>query len=168
VKMRMGRGVIAALMVLCRITPTLAADAPPRFEDYPVMHERRVAGPVVLRLSDHRLAARYRTMLRTAATRVPNFAGHYIVAAWGCGTGCTMGAVINATDGEVVWLPGTVCCATFQMPPGTERIAYRLESGLLILRGLLNERPETAGAHYYRIDRDHLVHLRDVAFAAPG
>lgn len=46
-------------------------------------------------------ARRYRTNLRTAAKGRVNFAGHFILTTWGCGTNCTESAIIDARDGRV-------------------------------------------------------------------
>ena len=35
--------------------------------------------------ASHRL---FRTMIRRGAAKGPNYAGHYSIATWGCGTGC--------------------------------------------------------------------------------
>ena len=32
-----------------------------------------------------------------------NFSGHFIVAGWGCGTGCTNAAVIDTFTGKIDW-----------------------------------------------------------------
>lgn len=34
------------------------------------------------------------------------FAGHYIFTAWGCGTSCRMGVIIDLNNGEIYWIPG--------------------------------------------------------------
>ena len=52
-------------------------------------------------LKSTREARRYRTMLREGAKRGVNFAGHYTVAQWGCGTSCMQAAIIDAKTGAV-------------------------------------------------------------------
>lgn len=105
----------------------------------------------------------FRTRLREAARGPLNFAGGYMLALWGCGTSCTSGAVISAQTGRVIWLPASICCedaGTGSSYP--ERVQYRADSQLLILTGLRNEREDDQGAHYYRIEGGHFVHLLDV------
>ena len=34
-----------------------------------------------------------------------DFAGYYVTITWGCGTGCTMGAMVDVRDGKVYDLP---------------------------------------------------------------
>ena len=107
----------------------------------------------------------WRTRLREAAARRPDFAGHYVLASWGCGTECVMGAAVDVRSGHVVRLPGSLCCwfsdgqAT---PEDVEPMRYRLNSRLLVLTGRRNERDGDAGTHYYAMENGRLVHLRDV------
>lgn len=79
-----------------------------------------------------------------------------------------MGAAIDTLQGRVVWLPGSVCCVDvdFNYDVAT-RTDFRPNSTLLILRGRLDERDGTDAEHYYRIEGDRFVHLRDVPLPAP-
>jgi hypothetical protein len=43
----------------------------------------------------------YRTKIRQAAEHGPNFADHYTVAIWGCGSSCAMFSIVDAVDGKV-------------------------------------------------------------------
>lgn len=52
-------------------------------------------------LKSHRNARMYRTNLRNAAKEGVNFAGHYILTGWGCGTNCLEWAIIDARTGRV-------------------------------------------------------------------
>ncbi|HTT98951.1 MAG TPA: hypothetical protein VMF58_12940 [Rhizomicrobium sp.] len=84
------------------------SDAPqnaPAFERYsvPVVH---VAHAPRVALGDRR-ARLYRTQLRDAAkdgaTFGPNFAGHYRLASWGCGTGCLNWGLVDLKTGRVAF-----------------------------------------------------------------
>lgn len=48
-----------------------------------------------------RNARMYRTNLRNAAKEGVNFAGHFILTGWGCGTNCSEWAIIDARNGHV-------------------------------------------------------------------
>jgi hypothetical protein len=134
-----------ALIVLALATHGRAAEAP-GFEDYPVAeYTGRVAR---VRLTDSR-SRQYASLLRAAAQGAPNFAGHYILATWGCGAACVMGAAIDARTGHVTWLPFTVCCWA---PPVSEPLEFRRSSKLLITHGMLNETGEDGGIHYHVLD----------------
>jgi hypothetical protein len=58
----------------------------------------------------------YKTMIRYAMERGPNFADHYVLARWGCGAGCEMFSIIDAKDGRVYDAPFTVTWLAEQNP----------------------------------------------------
>ena len=93
---------------------------PPRFEDFPVKKVYKGASaPVDLHSNPE--AMTYRTRLREGAKHKPNFAGHYIVVDWGCGSNCQVYMLIDAISGRV--FDGT----------GAERgLTFRLDSLLAI------------------------------------
>jgi hypothetical protein len=81
---------------------TIAAHAD-EFARYP--SERPLRGiPVPPRLNTPK-AHHYRTILRDAAKKGPNFNGHYRIVDWGCGTNCIEWAVINLETGEIRFAP---------------------------------------------------------------
>lgn len=93
---------------------------PPRFEDFSVRILYRGL-PARIDLASNPAAREYRTRLKHAARKGPNFAGHYTVADWGCGSNCEVFTVIDAASGKVY--SGT----------GAERGAlFRLDSALFI------------------------------------
>lgn len=61
----------------------------------------------VLRTADDRM---FRTKISDGAKDGPNFAGHYTIAAWGCGAGCVQMVLIDAVDGRIYRAPFQVCC----------------------------------------------------------
>jgi hypothetical protein len=161
---------LTALPFLCVL---LAAFAPraavaqaqrraPRFEDYPVREIYKGRNARVRLTADDRA---FRTRLREAARERPNFAGRYVVAAWGCGAGCRTGAVIDAGTGRVYRLPHH---ATLDYDAGLdfEPVRFRRDSRLLIIFGARDEAPDTDadfGTHYYVFERGrfrqiHFVH----------
>lgn len=144
-----------------------AAQAParaPRFEDFPaVLAPPARNAPVVLATAE---ARRYRTRLREAAAQPPNFAGHYVLATWGCGTDCLMGAAVNTRSGRVTFMPGPICCIFAAADETLDKIEYRADSALLVLTGMRDEDPKDLGRHYYRMERDRFVHLLDIPVAA--
>ncbi len=150
---------LLAMLTLGAAQP--APKTPPRFESYP-------AGPSALgrpRLVLGRADMEYRTRLHEAARQPPNFAGHYVLALWGCGTECVMGAAIDLRSGHVTWLPGTICCwipVPGPMVPDAEPVRYRRDSRLLILNGLRDEREGDLGEHYYTIGGSGFIHILDV------
>lgn len=47
-------------------------------------------------------ARMFRTKINEALAMGPNFAGHYTVATWGCGSGCQEHAVVDAMTGNII------------------------------------------------------------------
>lgn len=47
-------------------------------------------------------AEMFATVIRQEQNRGPNFAGHFTVATWGCGTECQEHAVVDSITGEIV------------------------------------------------------------------
>ena len=148
-------------MFLVRPASAGPAAALPRFEDFPVRLAYTGRNRLVLKGDD----VHWRTRLREAAAGKPDFAGHYVLATWGCGAECVMGAAIDVRTGVVSWLPGTLCCwfsDEAATPDTVEPLRYRLDSRLLVLTGRRDERNGDAGTHYYAIEGGHFMLLRDV------
>lgn len=104
----------------------------------------------------------FRTVLRSQAREKPNFAGHYILGAWGCGTGCLMGAVIDANTGKVFWFPATICCwSEIERDPNFSPIQFRLDSRLVVFTGSMNETGDL-GTHYFEFGKAGFKHIRTI------
>jgi hypothetical protein len=128
----------------------------PRFEEYAAMGiYRGKNAPLVLTKNDRA----YRTRLRRAATKGPNFAAHYILTAWGCGTECLVSVVIDANTGRVYWAPHTICCWGPEVPPEFQRVEAHLNSRLIVFRGERDEREGDNAAHYYEFVGGTFVYL---------
>lgn len=130
---------------------------PPRFEDYPVKEKFRGKRARI----DFRscpMARRFRTMLGVAADIGPNFAGHYGVNSWGCGTECVQIGIVNLKNGKV-YMPGFAASLD---------IETRAESRLLIINPAAKLK-EAFGAdpppddvyrtRYYVWQKDRLVYI---------
>lgn len=120
--------------------------AAPRFEDFPATAYAGKPASVDLQGAKSRL---YASRLRWASHQPVNFSGRYILATWGCGASCVMGAVIDAKTGSVTWLPFTVCCWKLEI---TEPLQYRRDSHLLIVHGSLDEKGTASEIHYFDFD----------------
>jgi hypothetical protein len=99
--MRCNRLALCVLLLLIPISAVLA-QVTPRFEDYPA--GSKFAGkhhaPILTQES-----RQFRTHLSRGAKEKVNFAGHYVLTLWGCGTACQMGAAIDAKTGRVFLIP---------------------------------------------------------------
>ncbi len=137
--------------------------AVPRYEDFPVtkIYKGKPAPPVLSSTE----ARTFRTRLKEGAAKGPNFAGHYTIVGWGCGSSCQQLAVIDAQTGKV-YFSKTLPNAVYAMLPDTEEepgLKYRLNSKLLVLVGWPGEgdQPDDlAGIFYYKWENNEfkLVH----------
>ncbi len=112
-----------------------AQSTTPTFKQYAAKVEK--AKNVRVNLKSHKDANMFRTNLRNAAKEGVNFAGHYILTTWGCGTNCTQSAIIDARNGKV-FFPRVLEGAGFgfcDLPDDTEPIVYQADSRLLVLNG---------------------------------
>jgi len=89
-------------------------------------------------------ARQYRTVLRDAAAKGPNFAGHYTLVAIGCGAGCVHLAVIDETTGDVAFPKHA------SMVYWTEEPEFKKESDVLVLRGSVDSEDAPAGTSTFR------------------
>ena len=112
-----------------------AQSSTPTFTQYAAKVEK--IKNVKVNLKSHKNAKSYRTNLRNAAKEGVNFAGHYILTTWGCGTNCSQSAIIDARNGKV-FFPTQLEGAGFgfcDLPDDTEPIVYKANSRLLVLSG---------------------------------
>jgi len=122
-----------------------SAGQPPSFNDFPAPADESM--PLTVRLIlQSRLARHYKTMIEIQAKAEADFAGHYRVATWGCGTDCRGFAIINKLDGRVYTLPGVQYVAGV-MGNDEDRLSYRKDSRLFVMTGRKNDEQE--GKFYY-------------------
>jgi hypothetical protein len=150
-------GVALALLFLLTNATAQEANAP-RFESYPAAVWRGRVAPLDLR--SHPLARLYRTSLRQQIKEEGiNFAGHYTLAAAGCGTGCSITAIIDARTGRAYFpneLSGwTGIVGDYEFQEGEDIRTFRAGSKLLRVVGRPNigavreERHGPSGIYYY-------------------
>jgi len=97
-----------------------AIPAPP-FERYAVS-PRFLGKPVPVDLTTDKRARRFRTVLRTGAAAGPNFADHYTIVTWGCGSSCQIHAIVDTANGRVYMVPFATALG----------LAFRRDSRLLV------------------------------------
>jgi hypothetical protein len=145
----------------------------PRAGDYPATpYAGPHAAPDVR--SDPR-STRYRTQLRAWAREKPNFAGHYILATWGCGASCFEIAIIDAVTGKVFHPAGARSdfiddvdgdlLEDVEAPSRREdfgALRYRVDSRLLVLIGTPEQRKEDRGISWFVWDDERLRRIRIV------
>jgi hypothetical protein len=149
----------------------------PSFGDYPVT-EVFTGSPVepILVTAEQR---RYRTRIRngiSTGTDVwngswktpikssgPNFAGHYFVIRWGCGSNCLMMAVVDARTGKVYGPPLSDAGSELHIPmdPLSDvEIDLRRDSSLVILRNACKNGRRECGVYYFNWSNDQFVLLK--------
>ncbi len=129
-------------------------EIPPRFEDFPVSKNFK-GKPARVNLSSHPEARRFRTNLREGAKEEPNFAEHYTVISWGCGTDCQAITVVDAITGNVYFAP-------FSTSLGAD---FRINSSLFIadppddIKDRYGEEavPEWLRSKYYKWEKEHFM-----------
>ncbi len=127
--------IILLLALFLAFSFTGLAQSTPTFTQYAVKVEK--IGNDKVNLKSHKNARMFRTNLRNAAKEGVNFAGHYILTTWGCGTNCSQSAIIDARNGRV-FFPRVLEGAGFgfcDLPDDTEPIVYQANSRLLVLSG---------------------------------
>ena len=100
------------------------------FAKYPARTYTGKPVPPKLVTSDQRM---FRTVLRDGAKKGPNFAGHYTIVGWGCGSSCVSYAVVDAKSGAVYGLDASsekFPTANRSYPCGLQ---YRADSRLLVI-----------------------------------
>ena len=149
----------------------------PRFEDYPAARHGKPGVPV--RWRDSAMSRMFRTRLIEWSRERPNFAGHFILATWGCGTDCTQLAIIDARSGKVFHPQGVTANVAVNVHPdllapagglmdawhGAGALRYRADSRLLVLIGSPNEDNRRRGISFYTWTGTQLKRIRHVPVA---
>jgi hypothetical protein len=140
------------------------ADAP-RFEDYPA---KPYNGPVAaVRWQADAQSRMYRTMLKNSTKgERPNFAGHFIVVHWGCGSSCVMNKIVDARTGKVFHPAGveTNIVINIDGPIFDEggTLRYRADSRLFVLIGDPEEDEKRRGISFFEWTGTRMKLLRHV------
>lgn len=164
------KGIVFLAVAACVLIGSAHGQRPdsfPQFEKYPAAVLKRTARAIDFRNSPG--ASSFRTRLREALKGEVNFAGRYIITGWGCGTGCSHSAIIDAKTGRVYFpdeLLG-VSAAYGDLPDDYEVYSYRKDSRLLIIRGkpgpdVENARNRKQGTYYFEWRANRLRLLRFV------
>lgn len=152
------------LAVLCALSVTVwgqaGGSAVPRFEDFPAgaVFNGKPAPPRLVQARDRA----FRTRIREGAASGPNFAGHFTIVEWGCGSACVSIAVLDAKDGAIIHpVPFEILGWGMQMryedkySPLQDRfrpLSYRTDSRLLTVRGCPED--ENCASYFYELTPD--------------
>ncbi len=131
-----------------------------RFEDFPVP-KVFTGRPKPIDLSSHPHAREYRTELRRQAKEGPNFAGHYTIAVWGCGTSCQAFAIVDALNGRIYFSDQLPFVSWGGWRDKDYGLHYRLDSNLLMVYGRRMEE-DPSGIFYYLWKGDKLDSIKSI------
>jgi len=142
----------------------------PKFKNFPA--EIHLGENVGLSFRS-KVAREYRTRLSQWAKERPNFAGHYILATWGCGTNCTQIAIVDAKTGVAYSPAGASFNAADNVHDdllqgsdlwhATGAVRFRADSRLLVLIGMPEERDNERGISYFVWESNRMKRIRFVA-----
>ena len=147
----------------------------PRFEDFPIT-EKWNQERAILKLStpSERM---FSTQLTKAAKEPPNFAGHYRIVFWGCGSLCSASAVVDLQTGSVFPPPlaghGDGWNRWIMAPAFSEGsgIDFRLDSRLVVVKGGLNHsevlKKNVPDVYYFVWERNRFRQLMFISGKQP-
>jgi hypothetical protein len=145
--------ILLLVALLSAFSSICFAQSTPSFTQYAAKVEK--ISNIRVNLKSHKTANMYRTNLRNAAKEGVNFAGHFVLTTWGCGTNCTQSAIIDARNGRV-FFPQQLEGAGFgfcDFPDNTEPFVYKANSRLFVLNGFkggdLEKEGSRCGIYYY-------------------
>jgi hypothetical protein len=139
------------------IRPSDIPSDAPRFESYSVsIYKGANASP---RLNSDAETWLFRTRIKAWSKVKPNFAGHYILATWGCGLDCLQITIIDARTGKVFHPNGVTYNVSTNVHAallesglawhGEGSVKFQAGSELLILFGMPEEDTKRRGISYY-------------------
>lgn len=149
----------------------------PTFREYPVTEFfNSIPAATILATARQR---RFRTWIREGVSKGsgvwsgswkdpirspgPNFAGHYYVIRWGCGSDCLMMAVVDAQSGNVYDPPMSAPGEELHVPmdpSGDHEIDFQIESSLMVLRNACKGERRECGVYYFNWNNDHFALIR--------
>jgi hypothetical protein len=157
-------GMAAAAVQVCNAN-LANVKQPLKFEDFavPVSHPLKVTPPRI----DSSEARRYRTVIRHGAADGSNFAGHFAVVAWGCGSSCSERAIVDTRSGHVYFDRRLRDLDTTQAKAINDKdeqfpAYFSVSSRLLVIVGAPNEDESRDGVAFYEWTGSQLKLLRFV------
>lgn len=143
------------LFIITLFSVVTFAQKTPTYSQYSIKVEKKTTKKV--NLKSHSEAKFFRTNLKNAlANSEVNFAGKYILTYWGCGSGCTQGAIIDAKTGNVFFPLELQGVYAGGLSLGEhDMLEYKNNSNLLVIYGYAGGgfKPEIAthhGIYYYQ------------------
>ena|SRR5690242_1421573 len=159
----------ALAVVILTLHPTLVSQTAgtPDFKQYPA--DVYAGKPAPLNLHSHRMARTYRTSIREQLQEKGiDFAGHYTIAVIGCGTGCSITAIVDARNGKAYFPPAldgwNVETGVYDFADNEDVQTFRADSRLLKIIGAprlgADQGWGPGGIYYYEWKNNRLRQVR--------
>ncbi|MCU7495991.1 MAG: hypothetical protein HF314_16975 [Ignavibacteria bacterium] len=103
----------------------------------------------------------FRTALRNGVKEGVNFAGHYTVVIWGCGTSCQSFAIVDQINGRVYFTKELLLVSYADYWEKDYGLNYRPDSRLLVVNGRPDE-DKDKGRYYYEWKDNKLILIKMV------
>jgi hypothetical protein len=145
-------------LLLLLAIPVFLRAQPAKLPSFEQFHVSKVfTGPPAHPHLTTSFSGNFRSAIRDAAKRGPNFAGKFAIARWGCGSSCIQMAVINQQTGAVYRGPfeklDFSAPRRFEeegsQPNSFEPLGFRKESRLLVVHGCPEEVQSDCAAFFY-------------------
>jgi hypothetical protein len=144
---------IALAVLVLASSAAVHAQKTPTFAAYSAKVEK--IKTINVNLASNKDARRFRTNLRNAAKEGVNFAGHFILTGWGCGTNCEQMAIIELAGVGVGFCDGPEGAVAKDAPAENEYLAatyFKKDSRLLVFQGFKGgdlNKPKSGCGNYY-------------------
>ena len=159
----MGRVSLIVIILFCLAGAAAAQNKPlPQFRDFPT-RDKFAGKPARPKLNSKR-ARLFRTNIKDQTAEGANFAGHFRIATWGCGSGCIQFAIIDVQTGDVYFPPDVETVMVF-LDQDDEPLQYQVSSRLLVVLGhkeKTNWQHGEEGKFFYEWKNQRLVLIRKV------
>jgi hypothetical protein len=127
----------------------------PRFNSYAEPVYKGKAAPVKINSRDSR---NYKTVLRNSVKESgANFAGHYTLATWFCGTNCNQMAIIDLKTGQTYFTPGLMSVVMGVPSQSLDMTYFKPNSRLLKVVGRTNGKDYGTWFYEWKNNRFKLV-----------
>lgn len=149
--------VMKTLFCLLVLALPCAAQGVPKFKDYPAeAFTGSPAAPVITKDVED-----FRAQFVEAAKEPPNFAGHYRIMKFGCGSSCILFAIVNLKTGKIYVGDFSIAYGSNlkqEKLRNDEPLQFKTDSRLLVVVGSRNEKGE--GVYFYEWTGDKLKQVR--------
>lgn len=148
------------LFLLIALALPCLAQSVPRYKDYPA--EAFSGVRVAPKIATER-AKQFRAQIIEGAQKPPNFAGHFRIIGWGCGSSCVQFAIVDIQSGAV-YMPDFYVAhgsaLTQEKLREDEPLQFKANSKLLVVVGSRNEKGE--GCYFYKWNGSKLVLIKTI------